>query len=82
MLQELWWVGGHPPEVVIITVSVYGRGWEPFEVNVAWVGHKLAVLPMHHGATLQSAAETIVDLHCNTVCFIKLFGDLKIFSIV
>ena len=32
---------------------------------------KLAVLRLHHGATLQSAFEATVDLHCKTVCLKK-----------
>ena len=51
------------------------------EVN-APRGQKLAVLWLHHGATLQSAAEATVDLHCKTVCFNKLFGDVNIFCIL
>ena len=43
---------------------------------------QLAVLRLHHGATLQSAVEATVDLYCKTVCFNQLFGDLNIFSIV
>ena len=43
---------------------------------------KLAVLQLHHGATLQSAVEATVDLHCKIVCFNQLFGDVVIFSIV
>jgi hypothetical protein len=30
---------------------------------------KLAVLRLHHGATLQSAVEATVDLLCKIVCF-------------
>ena len=41
------------------------------EVNVPRGGQKLAVLQLHHGATLQSAAEATVDHHCKTVCFNK-----------
>ena len=52
------------------------------EVNVPRGGQKLAVLRLHHGATLQSAVEATVDLHCKTVCFNQLFGDVIIFSIV
>ena len=51
------------------------------EVNVPR-GWKLAVLWLHHGATLQSTIEATVDLHCKTVCFNQLFGDMNIFSIV
>ena len=35
-----------------------------------------------YGVTLQSAAEATVDIHCKTVCFNQLFGDVNIFSIV
>jgi hypothetical protein len=52
------------------------------EVNVLGGGWKLAVLQLHHGATLQSAAEATGDLHCKTVCFNQLFGDVNIFTIV
>jgi hypothetical protein len=52
------------------------------EVNVPRGGQKLAVLQLHHGATLQSAVEATIDLHCKTVCFNQLFGDVNIFSIV
>jgi hypothetical protein len=52
------------------------------EVNVVRVGRKLAVLRLHHGATLQSAVEATVDLHCKTVCCNQLFGDVNIFSVV
>ena len=45
-------------------------------------GQKLAVLRLHHGATLQIAAEATVDLYCKTVCFKQLFGDVNICSIV
>jgi hypothetical protein len=45
-------------------------------------GRKLAVLRLHHGATLQSAVEATVDLHCKTVCFNHLYVDVNIFSIV
>ena len=51
------------------------------EVNVPRGGQKLAVLRLHHGATLQSAVEATVDLHCKTMCF-QLFGDVNIFTIV
>jgi hypothetical protein len=54
-----------------------------FEVNdVPRGGRKLAVLRLHHGATLQSAVEATVDLHCKTVSFNQLFGDVNIFSTV
>ena len=42
----------------------------------------LAVLCLHHGANLQSAAEATVDLYCKTMCFNQLFGDMNIFCIV
>ena len=41
------------------------------EVNVPRGGQELAVLQLHHGATLQSAVEATVDLHCKTMCFIQ-----------
>jgi hypothetical protein len=54
-----------------------GENHEPprfcIEVNVPRGGQKLAVLWLHHGATLQSAAEDIVDLHYKTLCFNQLF---------
>ena len=63
-----------------------GENHEPprfcIEVNVPRGGRKLAVLRLHHVATLQSAVEATVDLHCKTVCFNQLFGDVIIFSIV
>jgi hypothetical protein len=46
------------------------------EVNLSRGGRKLAVLWLHHGATLQSAVQATVDLHCKTVCFNQLFGDM------
>ena len=52
------------------------------EVNVPRRGQKLAVLRLHHGVTLQSAAEATVDFHCKTVCFNQFFVDLNIFNIV
>ena len=52
------------------------------EVNVPRGRQKLVALRLHHGATLQSAAEATVDLHCETVCFNQLFGDVNIFCIV
>ena len=52
------------------------------EVNVSREGQKLAVLWLHHGATLQSHAEATADLHCKTVCFKELFGDVNIFSVL
>jgi hypothetical protein len=63
-----------------------GENHEPprlcFEVNVPIGGQKLAVLQRHHGANLQSSAEASVDLHCKTVCFNQLFGDINIFGLV
>ena len=52
------------------------------EVNVPKGGGKLAVFWLHHGATLQSAVEATEDIHCKTMCFNQLFGDINIFSIV
>ena len=40
-------------------------------------GRKLAVLRLHHGATLQSAVEATVDLLCKIVFFNQLFGDMS-----
>ena len=51
-------------------------------VNVLRGGWKLSVLQLHHGATLQSTVEATVDLHCETVCFNQLFGDVIIFHTV
>ena len=63
-----------------------GENHEPprfcIEGNVPRGGRKLAVLRLHHGATLQSAAEATVNLNYKTVCFNQLFGDVNIFSIV
>ena len=50
--------------------------------NIPRGGQKLAVLRLHHGATLQSAVEATVDFHRKTVCLNQLFGDVNIFSIV
>lgn len=47
------------------------------EVSIPRGGPTLAVLQLHHGATLQSAAEAIVG-HCKTVCFTQLFGDFSV----
>ena len=59
-----------------------GENHEPpmccIKVNVPRGRQKLAVLQLHHGATLQSAVEATVDLHCKTVCFNQLFGIMKI----
>jgi hypothetical protein len=52
------------------------------EVNVLKGEWKLDVLRLHHGAILQSSGEATVDLHCKTMCFNQLFGDVNIFSIV
>ena len=61
-----------------------GENHEPprfcIEVYVLRGGQKLAVLRLHHGATLQSAAESTVD-HCKAVCLNQSFGDVNIFSI-
>ena len=61
-----------------------GENHEPpkfcIEVYASKGGRKLAVLRLHHCATLQSAVEATVDLakHCS----IKLFSDMNMFSIV
>ena len=47
----------------------YGPPRFCIEVNVPRGGQKLAVLWLHHGATLQSAAEATIDVYCKTVCF-------------
>jgi hypothetical protein len=52
------------------------------EVNAPRGGWKLAVLRLQHGATLQTDVGATVDLHCKTICFNHLFGDMHIFSIV
>jgi hypothetical protein len=49
------------------------------EVIVPRGGQKVAVLWLHHGATIHSATEAIVDLHWKTVCFNQLFNDVNIF---
>ena len=63
-----------------------GENHEPprfcIEVNVPKGGQKLAVLRLHHGATLQSAVEANVELLCKMVCFNLLFDDVIIFSII
>ena len=63
-----------------------GKNLEPsrfcIEVKVPRGGRKLAVLPLHHGATPQSAVEATVDLLCKIMCFSQSFGDVIIFSIV
>ena len=62
-----------------------GENHEPprfcIEVNVPRGGWKLAVLQLHHGATIESAIEAAVDLHFKTVCINQLFGEVRIFSI-
>ena len=54
-----------------------GKNHEPprfcIEVNVPRGGQKLAVLWLHHGATLQSTVEATLDFHCRTLCFNQLF---------
>ena len=63
-------------------MQVYGRGENHehprfcIEVNVPRGGWKIAVLRLHHGATLEGVVEATVDLHCKTVCFNQLFGDM------
>ena len=63
-----------------------GENHEPprfcIEVNVPRVGRNLALLQLHHGATLQSAVGITVDLHCKTIYFNQLFGAVNILSIV
>jgi hypothetical protein len=63
-----------------------GENHEPprffIEVNVPRGGRKRAVLWLHHGASPESAVEATVNLHCKTLCFNKLFGDVNIFSII
>ena len=51
------------------------------EASVHRGGWKLAVLWLHHGATLQSAIEATVYQNCKTVCFNQLYGDMSIFRI-
>ena len=62
-----------------------GKNHEPprfcIEVNVPRGGWKLAVLRLHQVATPESAVEATGDLHCKTVCFNQLFGDVNVFSI-
>ena len=57
-----------------------GKNNEPprfcIEINVPRGGWKLAILQLHDGATLQSAVEATVDLHCKTVCFNPFFCDM------
>ena len=50
--------------------------WFCIEVNLPRGRRKLAVLKLHHAATLQSAVEATVDLHCKTLCFNLLFGHM------
>ena len=63
-----------------------GENQEPprfcIEVNVPRGGQRLAVLRLHHGATLKSAVEATVDLHCKTVSFNELFGDRRIYLVL
>ena len=56
--------------------------WFCVDVNVPRGGRKLAVLRLHHGATLQSAVEATVALHCKTGCVNQLFGHVNIFHIL
>ena len=51
------------------------------EVNGARGGQTLADLRLHHGATPDSAFEVIVDLHCKTMYFNQLFGDIGIYLV-
>jgi hypothetical protein len=55
-----------------------GENHEPpmfcIKVNVPRGGWKLAVLRLYHGATLQSAVEATVDLHCKTMRFNPFLG--------
>jgi hypothetical protein len=58
-----------------------GENHEPpricIEVNVPRGGWKIAVLRLHHGAALQSAAETTAETTlCKIVCFHQLFGHM------
>ena len=63
-----------------------GENHEPprfsIEVNLTRGERKLAVLRIHKGATLQNAVVATVDLHCKTLYFNKLFGDMNMFSII
>ena len=63
-----------------------GENHEPprfcIEANVPRGGWMVAVLRLHHGATLQNAVEATVDLHCKTVCLNQLCGDVNIFIMV
>ena len=52
------------------------------ELNVPSRVRTQAVLPQHHGGTLQSSVEATVELNCKTVCFNQFFGDMNIFSSV
>ena len=51
-----------------------GENHEPprfcIEVRVPRGGRKIAVLRLHHGATLEGAVEATVDLHYKRVCFV------------
>ena len=42
---------------------------------------KIAVLWLHHGATIEGAVEATLDCHSKTVCFNQLFGEMGIYSI-
>ena len=59
-----------------------GENHEPprfcIEANVPRGGQKLAVLWLHHGATLKGAVEATVDLHYKKKHFNQLLGDLNI----
>jgi hypothetical protein len=63
-----------------------GEAFEPprfwIEVNVARGRWGIAVLWLHHSNSLKCVVETTVALHCKTVCFNQVFGDVNIFSIV
>jgi hypothetical protein len=63
----------------------WGDNHEPprfcIEVNVPKGRWKIAVLQLHHGATLEDAVEATVDLHCKQ-CFNQLFFDVNIFSVL
>jgi hypothetical protein len=45
------------------------------ELNLAIGRWKIAVVQLHHGATLEGAVETTIDLHCKTVCFNQVLGE-------
>ena len=52
------------------------RASHVFLLKSMYGGWKIAVLQLHHGATLEGAVEASVDLHCKTVCFNQLFSDM------